>query len=311
MTTPQETKAATNTTAKVIGGPSNFWLWTPSSSDSPTNPDGIFDLTHPPTPTSPKIYPRIHLNTTKHPAIIDPKKTALVVVDLQNYFLSPLIGRPRDSPGLRVVSRLVSTVIPAFRKASIPVLWLGWGLSDDKDDVDSMPPAIARGYEFCLDSNFADGRARDLGKLGESMEIVKLPDGGELDPGRVMMANQWNTAWYPSLVDASDRSTDMWVNKNRLSGFWGGTGVEDLLHERGIRTLLFAGVNTDQCVAASMQDAYAKGWDVLLLSDGVSTSSPDFATKCIEYNCENGWGFVLTCAQLAEGIENMQIEKED
>lgn len=39
------------------------------------------------------------------------------------------------------------------------------------------------------------------------------------------------------------------VHKNRLSGLWGQTTpLEELLHSRGIKTLLFSGVNTDQYV---------------------------------------------------------------
>lgn len=74
---------------------------------------------------------------------------------------------------------------------------------------------------------------------------------------------------------------------------------------------MFAGENTVQCVAGSMQDAYEKGWDCLMLSDGCGTTSPEFATKCIEYNCENGWGFVLTCQQVADGVDNMETAPLD
>ena len=99
---------------------------------------------------------------------------------------------------------------------------------------------------------------------------------------------------------------DLKVSKNRLSGFWGGTGIEEALNNRGIRTLFFAGCNTDQCVAGSLQDAFTKGWDCLMLSDGCATWSPEFARKCIEYNTEGGWGFLLTCEELADGVKNMQ-----
>ena len=70
--------------------------------------------------------------------------------------------------------------------------------------------------------------------------------------------------------------------------------------------LLFAGENTDQCVGGSIQDAYTKGWDSLMLSDGCATTSPEFATKCTEFNCENGWGFGLSCQQLADGVEKLK-----
>lgn len=100
---------------EVIGGEKNFWLYTEAED---------FDLTHPPTPTSPSIYSRIPLETTKARVAIDPAKTALVVVDLQNYFLSPGLGRPSDAVGLKVVDELLQYGIPVCRKAGIQIVWL-------------------------------------------------------------------------------------------------------------------------------------------------------------------------------------------
>jgi hypothetical protein len=129
---------------EVIGGKKNFWL---------RSKEG-FDLTHPSTPTSPLIYPRIPLKTTVGRVTIDPMKTALVVVDLQNYFLSPSLGRPSDSVGMKVVDQLLKYVIPACRKANMPVVWLNWGLTEE--DIEEMPPTIVRG--FAADGNFEGGR---------------------------------------------------------------------------------------------------------------------------------------------------------
>lgn len=74
LMTPTGTMAATKS-AKVIGGRQNFWLY--------TKEDG-FDMTHPASPDSTPILSRLKLQTTTEPATIDPAKTALVVVDLQN-----------------------------------------------------------------------------------------------------------------------------------------------------------------------------------------------------------------------------------
>lgn len=276
-------------TPKIIGGPKNFWLWSKK---------GGFDLTHPINPEAPPVSPRITVETTKEPATIDPNKTALVVIDFQNYFLSPLLGRPSPSAGLNAVDKLLEIAIPACRQAKIPVVWLGWGL-DDKD-LEDTPPTIFRG--FGLDTNF--DTTRNFGGPGDDIGELVLEDGTSIQAGRALMRDQWNTELYPSLVKAS-RPGDIWVYKNRLSGFWGGTGIEDILDSRGVRTLLFAGGNLDQCVSSTMQDAYQKGWDVLLLSDGSATNSPKFATQMVHFNCENGWGFVLTCKQLAAGVDGM------
>nr|RBR00957.1 hypothetical protein FVER53263_20338 [Fusarium verticillioides] len=276
---------------KTVGGKNNFWLW--------TKKDG-FDLTHPPTPGSPSIYPRITLNTRTEKATIDPSKTALVVIDMQNYFLSPFLGRPPKSPGLGIVDKLVKQVIPVCRRASIPVVWLGWGVKDS--ELDDMPPSIAREFDFPLDKNFV--KPKFLGSIGTEIGKVKCEDGTLIDAGRVMMRDQWNTEFHPSLKAIAEPQ-DMHINKNRLSGFWGGTGIEDALRKRGIRTLLFAGENTDQCVSETIRDAYTKGWDCLMLSDACATTSPEFAKKCTEYNCEEGWGFVLSCEDLADGVDAM------
>ncbi|KAK4446241.1 Isochorismatase hydrolase [Podospora aff. communis PSN243] len=252
---------------KVIGGPNNFWLYSPEG----------WDFTHPTTPTSDPIQPCINLNTTKGLVAIDPAKTALVIIDLQNYFLSPLLGRPRDSPGIKVVDQLLTHVIPSCRKVGIPVVWLGWGLTDE--DIDAMPPAVIKG--FAADTNF-EGKNRTTGGLGSDIGPLKGED-GVVEGGKIMMRDQWNTDFYGPLVQAEEPG-DMFVYKNRLSGFWGGTEVEKLLHERGIRTLLFSGCNLDQCVAGSLQDVFTKGWDCLLLSDGTATNSPEYARRCIEFN---------------------------
>lgn len=280
---------------EVIGGHKNFWLYSKSHG---------FDLTHPATPTSPTIFPRLVVETTKGPAAIDPSKTVLVVVDLQNYFLSPLIGRPSDAVGLKAVEQLLHYAIPACRKAEIPVVWLNWGLTEQ--DIEEMPPTIVKG--FAVDVNF-DGD-RKIGGLGSHVGSVKLEDDSVIDGGRVLMRDQWNSALY-SPLEEQRRPQDIWVHKNRLSGFWGGTAIEETLTSRGVRTLIFAGANLDQCVACSLQDAFIKGWDCFLLNDGCATTSPEFARHCIEFNTEEGWGFMLSCEVLAKGVDNMQTSSDN
>ena len=70
---------------KVVGGQESFWTYSDRAG---------FDLTYPPTPNLAPLYPRMPLATIAQSVTIDPAKTALVVLDMQNYFLSPLPGRP-------------------------------------------------------------------------------------------------------------------------------------------------------------------------------------------------------------------------
>jgi nicotinamidase-related amidase len=276
---------------KIIGGPENFWLYSET---------GGYDTTHPPKPDGPKVYPRMTLQTQEARAVIDPAKTALVIIDLQNYFLSPALGRPSESPGLQVAENLKSVAIPACRKAGISILWLGWGLA--QEDIDGMPPTIVRG--FSLDNNFEEDRK--LPELGVEIGPVKLDDGSTIEGGKVLMRGEWNSEFYSTLAQEA-REGDLNVWKNHLSGFWGGTEVERVLEGRGIRTLIFAGCNTDQCVASSLVDAAWRNWDCVLLSDGTATTSPKFAQESVEFNM-GGWGFLLTCKDLADGVDTLETE---
>lgn len=149
--------------------------------------------------------------------------------------------------------------------------------------------------------------------LGSEIGLVELSDGTTVDGGRLLMRDTWNASLPPSLLGtyqsgaSLNQIPDVWIHKNRMSGLWGAsTPATDFFGKEGIRTLLFAGVNTDQCVSGSLQDAYSKGFDCVLLKDACGTTSPNFAQECIEYNSAKTWGFVTDCEALEAGIANMK-----
>lgn len=102
-------------TPVVIGPPkpNSFWLWTAE--------DG-YDLRRPSSLTSPPLRPRVKLPTTTSPVTIHPPKTALVIIDMQNFFLSAALGRKQDSEGHKAEKALLEYGIPAARKAGIQVI---------------------------------------------------------------------------------------------------------------------------------------------------------------------------------------------
>jgi len=84
-----------------------------------------------------------------------------------------------------------------------------------------------------------------------------------------------------------------------MSGLWGYQSALDLyLQENGITTLLFSGVNTDQCVAGTLIDAYYRGYDCILVKDTTGTTSPG-GWQNVVYNAGNSYGFVVDSARLA------------
>ncbi|KAI1752462.1 isochorismatase family protein [Xylaria castorea] len=300
----------------VVGSDSNFWLFTNS---------GGYDMTHPATPSSRPVYPRMTLKTTTSAITIAPTKTALVIIDMQNFFLSTALGRSRGE-GHEAEDKLLKLGIPAARKAGIQVIWLNWGISEA--GLETLPPNVWRifGWEIAEGDNFEvenDGpgaapgqmimqsERKSGGGIGSPLGKVKLENDTEVDAGRKLMSDQWNTGLHGALEDAYRAGLkapvpDVHFNKERLSGLWGpSSDMEVFLRQQGITTLLFTGVNTDQCVLATLQDASTKGYDAILLEDGCGTRSPEYARQMVHFNCQKSWGFISTCAALAQGVENI------
>lgn len=120
------------------------------------------------------------------------------------------------------------------------------------------------------------------------------------------MKGTWNAALHDPLASAfSDGQAasrpDVLIHKNRNSGMSDArTTCTDFLKREGIRILLFTGMNTDQCVMSTLQDAHAKGFDTVLLKDACATDSPGYAQQSAEYNRCRNWGFLSSCRALNE-----------
>lgn len=210
------------------------------------------------------------------------------------------------------MDQLIEHAIRAARKAGVRVVWANWGLTEE--EVESMPASMLRtfgavGAESGKDGSVYVGLGGDCGMRGDGT-------GGEVDAGGLLMRGAWNSGLYGEL-DAIyeegrrlETKPDVWIHKNRMSGLWGArTELEEFLEKEGLRSLLFTGVNTDQCVGGTLQDAFSKGYDCVLLGDGAGTSSPEFAQDCMEYNAQKSWGFMASCEGFAKGVEEMGLKK--
>ena len=56
----------------------------------------------------------------------------------------------------------------------------------------------------------------------------------------------------------------------------GDTSLDSILRNLGVTTLLFGGVNADQCVLHTLADANFLGYDTLMVGDCTATTSPAF-----------------------------------
>lgn len=215
---------------------------------------------------------------------IDKKSSAIVIIDMQNYFLHPEL---RDHPtGLACVDPLLKVVL-ALRSHGVKILWVNWGLTEH--ELKTIPPSLVRGFM----KSGKGGFGADLGR----------------DWGRLLMRDQRNAELYGPLqqdyMKNKDAGTDIWIHKNRMSAIWGYQTALDLyLKENGITTLFFSGVNADQCVLGTIVDAYYRGYDCIVVEDTVATTSPQGGLENVIYNSGNSYGFVTDSTRLVNAISN-------
>ncbi|KAI0158120.1 Isochorismatase hydrolase [Xylariaceae sp. FL1272] len=218
--------------------------------------------------------------------VLAPDISALIIVDMQNFFLHP---RCNDYPdGLTAVDRVLG-VIKQCRKLGVKVIWVNWGLKEI--DLPVIPAATAKSFSTELISGPGDSKQARRG-FGTDM--------GD-DRGRLLMEGEWNAALYDPLREASDEELDIFCSKDRISALWHGTtALADALEENSIRTLVFAGVNTDQCVFGTLADAYYQGFDCIMLEDCCATKTPGGQDVTV-WNASRGYGFVTDSEAFCSG----------
>jgi len=230
--------------------------------------------------TTPAAPRPLKLAAAPQDVTIDLKRTAIIVVDMQNDFCAE--GGWVDHLGAdytpdRLPIAPLQKLLPALRKAQVPVIWLNWG---NRPDLANMPP-----NQIHLYKNSGTG----IG-LGDP-----LPGSG----APVLQKDSWAAAVVDELAPAP---ADIKVDKYRISGFWD-TPLDSILRNLDIRTILFAGVNTDQCVLHTLTDANFLGYGCVLVEDCCGTTSPDFCREATVWNVKKCFGFVTDSKKILRALK--------
>jgi ureidoacrylate peracid hydrolase len=177
---------------------------------------------------------------------LDPMRTAVVVVDMQNDFgaeggMFARAGIPIE--GIERVIDPIARVLGAARGSGMKVVYLTMQFEPDLSDAGG-PDA----------PNFLKHRALGIGAT------VTAPDGRE---GRTLIKGTWGTEIVERLAP---RDEDIVVPKHRYSGFFE-TDLDAILRGHGIESLIFTGCTTSVCVDSTLRDAFYRDYRCLLLSD--------------------------------------------
>lgn len=182
---------------------------------------------------------------------IDWQKSALLLVDLQNYGCNPAMGvaqmlRARyPAVADYYVPRITGTVIPnaarllaAFRVAQRRVLFTRHG------------PLLPDGSDM-----IARRQRRDRDSIATT-ETPTLWSRGSIEH---------------HVVEAlAPRAGELVIDKNTSSAF-NSTGIEWLLRNMGVETLVIGGMATDMCVETTARDAADRGFATIIVEDASAT----------------------------------------
>lgn len=211
------------------------------------------------------------------PIVDSPDRGALIVTDMQNDFCSEGGWTHRsgfDYGRCRTAIPGVQRAVEAARKRGMWVIWVYWYNRADLRNLGA--PTL---YSF-------------------KHEIDQQGIGQQLDHGRVLTEGEWGAQIVDELVPYME-DDDVHIHKVRMSGFYG-THLDQVLRTQGINTIFVTGVNTDQCVTTTMEDAYFRDYNAVMLTDATATSSPDYCKDAVVFNAKNCWGFTMTTQAFAE-----------
>lgn len=210
---------------------------------------------------------------------LDPRETAVVVIDMQNAYASiggyvDLAGF--DISGARSTIEGIGRVLSVARGAGLPVIYLqnGW----DPGYVEAGGPGSP---------NWHKSNALKTMRRNPELQGQLLSRGG----------------WDYAIVDAlAPQPGDILLAKTRYSAFFN-SQLDSTLRSRGIRTIVFVGIATNVCVESTLRDGFHLEYFGVMLADATHHLGPPAMQDASVYNVERFFGWVSSiddfCAAFA------------
>jgi ureidoacrylate peracid hydrolase len=179
---------------------------------------------------------RLHAHET-----LDPRKTALIVVDLQNAFMVEQVAVAYVPVAVEIVPN-INWLAEAVRRTGGKVFWL-------KHTIDAESQATWSEYLGMLTHATRTGQLENLAPGSRGHEL------------------------YPTL---EVKPEDEVVLKRRFSGFvQGASDLPERLRAQGYDTVLITGTVTNVCCESSARDAMMLNFRTVMVSDGNAARSDE------------------------------------
>jgi nicotinamidase-related amidase len=191
----------------------------------------------------------VMLDAKPEPIAIDPARSAVIVVDMENDFAAKggMFDRAGiDISGAQKAIAPTAKVLGAARQAGLKIIYLKMGYRPDLSDLGATDSV---------------NRTRHL-KFGVGQKI-QAPDGRE---SRLLIRDTWDTDIVSEL---KPQASDIVIYKTRFSGFYQ-TDLDATLKKFGIKYLIVTGVTTSICVESTVRDAMFRDYLCVMLRDCMS-----------------------------------------
>ena len=218
------------------------------------------------------------LQARPEPVEVDPSKSAVVVVDMQNAFASKngmLDIAGADLSGAPRVVKVIGQVLSAARRVGMPVVYLQMGYKADLSD--SGGPQSPNWHK----------------ELGIRMMNCRP----ELK-GKLVTEGTWDFAIVDELAP---QPGDIVIVKTRYSGF-SRTALDTELQARGVRYLFFTGIATNVCVESTLRDAFFLDYWPILITDATMAAGPPTMQEATLFNIESYFGWTTPSEELLASI---------
>jgi len=165
---------------------------------------------------------------------VDPQRTALIVIDMQNAFVAE--GAPFETPGARTMLPRLERLIRFAREHRMPIVWT---------QSDHRPP------------------------YGGLM-LRKFP---VIREERVLWAGEPSFDMYPNMVQPKEGVLEYRIVKHKFDAFFE-TNLDAILRYHNLDTLIVTGTATNACCESTARTAFMRDYQVAFPSDANATFDP-------------------------------------
>jgi len=214
---------------------------------------------------------------------IDVLKTAVIVVDMQNAFVSKggyfdLVGY--DLSSAQKIIEPCKKIISIARQKGSRIVYLQMGYSRDLSDAGS-PDSPNR------------FKSRGLKMIQQHPELKE----------KLYVYGTWGA---DIIEELEPQYGDIVVKKQKHDGFIG-TNLDIILRTYHIQSLLFIGIATNICVESTLRHAFSLDYFSILVSDAVSPIGPSLTQEATLFNVKSTFGWVTISENLLGALRGAPV----